>query len=138
MISSFCGLLHTKTCPCRCSNISPYYHFRLEDGRHIFGASYHDGAATTNSYTIAYELLVASKFTGNFPCAKFHVPDMPNDTDYPYPIRILTVFKVIRPYSIFIRILAKFTDTLFLAILCPCRCHTTTAQWNNRLLLVTK
>ena len=61
-----------------------------------------------------------------------------NDTDYPYPIRILAGFQVIRPYSILIRILTKFMDTLFLTTLCPCMRHKSTAQWNNRLLLVTK
>ena len=64
--------------------------------------------------------------------------DMPHDTDYPYPIRILAVFKVIRPYSILIRILTKFTETLFLTTLCPCMRHKTTAKWNKCLLLVTK
>ena len=64
--------------------------------------------------------------------------DMPHDTDYPYPIRILAVFEVIWPYSILIRILTKFMDTLFSTTLCPCERHKTTAQWNNRLLLVTK
>ena len=44
--------------------------------------------------------------------------DMPHDTDYPYPMRIFVFFKVIRPYSIFIRILTKFMETLFLTTLC--------------------
>ena len=43
---------------------------------------------------------------------------------------------MIRPYSILIRILAKFMETLFLTTLCSCMRHKTTAQWNNRLLLV--
>ena len=46
-------------------------------------------------------------------CSMFQSADLPHDTDYPYPIRSLTVFKVIRPYSIVIRILTKFMDTLF-------------------------
>ena len=41
------------------------------------------------------------------------IPDLPHDTDYPYPIRILAAFKVVRPYSILIRILNKFMETLF-------------------------
>ena len=40
-------------------------------------------------------------------------PDMPLDTDYPYPIRILTFVLLIRPYSVLIRILTKFMETLF-------------------------
>ena len=45
---------------------------------------------------------------------------------------------MIRPYSILIRILTKFMETLFLTTFCPYMRHKTTAQWNNRLLLVTK
>ena len=37
-----------------------------------------------------------------------------------------------------LRILAKFMETLLLTTLCPCMRHKTTAQWNNRLLFVTK
>ena len=41
---------------------------------HTFGASIFEGAAITRSYTIAYKLRVASKYTHNCSCAKFHVP----------------------------------------------------------------
>ena len=66
--------------------------------------------------------------------------EMPHDTDNPYPIRILAVLflEVKRPFSILIRILSIFKDTLFSTTLCTCMRHKTTAHWNNRLLLVTK
>ena len=47
-------------------------------------------------------------------------------------------FEMIRPYSTLIRTLAKFMETLFLTTFCPCMCHKTAAQWNKRLLLVTR
>ena len=58
---------------------------------------------------------------------------MTHGTDYPYPIRILAVLD-----GFLIRILTKFMETLFVTTLCPCMRYKTAAQWNNRLLLVTK
>ena len=52
-------------------------------------------------------------------CANM-LSDMPHDTDYPYPIRILAFFSSDTPYSILIRILNKFMEKLFLTTLCPC------------------
>ena len=60
--------------------------YRLEDAFHTFGTSIFDGATITRTYTIVYNLRVASKCPCNCSCAKFQVPRCaackckPNDT----------------------------------------------------------
>ena len=76
------------------------------------------GFVCTTTWTTRTSLLVARLF-GLF----ILVTDMPQDTDHPYLIRIFAGFKVIRPYSILIRILTKLMETLFLTTLYPCMRH---------------
>ena len=70
----------------------------------------------TRLSTLALDYTVTA-VTGLMCCTEWTSEDMPHDTDYPYPIRILAVFKVIRPYSILIRILTNFMETICLTTL---------------------